>query len=205
MTATAPQRDGVTSVLVLQGKQQQTTNRNNTHRGTMRKMNETLKHRHHYRAYTNEQLPELLELTLCGDPIHAIMQCPRVDRRSGIPTRPEAHSTSTAIASPNYNCEKFDLGLHVPGFRLRREKKVKICDQCSDSLFWIWARKPWRFSRPASAARVCSRGAVFFSWTTNFSPGICMHMPCGSSSNFSKHCSCPKKGATFQSEQPTNI
>ena len=37
------------------------------------------------------------------------MQCPRVSRRSDTPTRLEARATSTAIASPNYNCEKFVL------------------------------------------------------------------------------------------------
>ena len=35
-------------------------------------------------------------------------QHPRVSRSSDTPTRLEARSTSTAIASPNYNCDKFD-------------------------------------------------------------------------------------------------
>jgi hypothetical protein len=43
-----------------------------------------------------------------------IMQCPRVSRRSDTPTRLEARSTSAAIASPNYNCEKFDTARNGP-------------------------------------------------------------------------------------------
>ena len=64
-----------TSVLVLQGKRQQTTNRNSTHRGITRKTNEKLKHCHHRHAATNEHLPKLPELTLCCDPIHAMSSC----------------------------------------------------------------------------------------------------------------------------------
>ena len=36
-----------------------------------------------------------------------------------------------------------------------------ICGQWPGSLFFIWARKPWRFARPASVARFC-RGARHF-------------------------------------------
>ena len=50
-------------------------NRNTTHRGIMRKMNEKPKHRHHWHASTNEHLPKLPELTLRDGPIHEVSPC----------------------------------------------------------------------------------------------------------------------------------